>query len=98
MLFPHYFQFSFFPRLRDVKACNNLQKQGTHSGQKFLTSCYKKPETRHRTVAHTCNPSYSGGRDQKDFDSKSAWANSSGSPYLDKIPHKKRGLVEWLKV
>jgi hypothetical protein len=27
-------------------------------------------------VAHTCNPSYSGGRDQKDCGLKPAWANS----------------------
>jgi hypothetical protein len=26
---------------------------------------------------HACNPSYSGGRDQEDNDSKTAWANSS---------------------
>jgi hypothetical protein len=28
-------------------------------------------------VAHSCNPSYSGGRDQEDCVSKAAWANSS---------------------
>jgi hypothetical protein len=28
------------------------------------------------TVAHACNPSYSGGGDQKDHGSKSALANS----------------------
>jgi hypothetical protein len=27
-------------------------------------------------VAHTCNPNYSGGRDQDDCSSKSAQANS----------------------
>jgi hypothetical protein len=27
-------------------------------------------------VAHTCNPSYSGGRDQEDGGLKPAWANS----------------------
>jgi hypothetical protein len=27
-------------------------------------------------VAHTCNPSYSGGRDQEDLGLKPAWANS----------------------
>jgi hypothetical protein len=27
-------------------------------------------------VAHACNPSYSGGRDQEDCSSKPAWANS----------------------
>jgi hypothetical protein len=33
-------------------------------------------------VAHTCNPSYSGGRDQEDHGSKPAWANSSQDPIL----------------
>jgi hypothetical protein len=47
-------------------------------------------------VAHTCNLSYSGGRDQEDHGSKPTQANSSGRPYLEKILHKKR-LVEWLK-
>jgi hypothetical protein len=40
-------------------------------------------------VAHTCNPSYSGGRDQEDCGSKSAWANSSRDP-ISKIPIIKR--------
>jgi hypothetical protein len=53
-------------------------------------------------VAHACNPSYSGGRDQEDLGSKLAQANSSRDPilkkpYLEKTLHKK-GLVEWLKV
>jgi hypothetical protein len=48
-------------------------------------------------VAHTCNPSYSGGRDQEDHSSKPAQANSSQDP-ISKIPITKIGLVEWLKV
>jgi hypothetical protein len=48
-------------------------------------------------VAHSCNPCYSGGRDQEDHGSKPAQANSSTRSYLKKILHKK-GLVEWLKV
>jgi hypothetical protein len=48
-------------------------------------------------VAHICNPSYLGGRDQKDHGSKPAQANSSARPYLKK-PFAKTGLVEWLKV
>jgi hypothetical protein len=48
-------------------------------------------------VAHTCNPSYSGGRDQEDWGSKPAWANSLQVP-ISKTPHTKTGLVEWLKV
>jgi hypothetical protein len=48
-------------------------------------------------VAHTCNPSCSGGRDQEDYDLKPAQASSSVSPYLEK-PFTKIELVEWLKV
>jgi hypothetical protein len=48
-------------------------------------------------LAHACNPSYSGGRDQEDHGSKPAGANSSTRPYLEK-PTTKIGLVEWLKV
>jgi hypothetical protein len=46
-------------------------------------------------VAHACNSSYSGGRDQEDYDLKPAWANSLRA-CLEKHHHKK-GLVEWLK-
>jgi hypothetical protein len=48
-------------------------------------------------VAHTCNPSYSGSRDQEDHGSKPAQAKELPRPYLEKTHHKK-GLVEWLKV
>jgi hypothetical protein len=48
-------------------------------------------------VAHTCNPSYSGGRDQEDLGLKSAWANSSRDS-ISKKPFTKNGLAEWLKV
>jgi hypothetical protein len=41
-------------------------------------------------VAHTCNLSYSGGRDQEDHGSKPAQANSSRDPIL-KIPNPKKG-------
>jgi hypothetical protein len=33
-------------------------------------------------VAHVCNPSYSGGRDQEDHGFKPAQANSSQDPIL----------------
>jgi hypothetical protein len=46
-------------------------------------------------MAHACNPSYSGGKDQEVHSSKPALANSS--PYLEK-PFTKIGLMEWLKV
>jgi hypothetical protein len=41
-------------------------------------------------VAHTCNPSYSGGRDQQDRGSKPAQSNSSTRPYHKKNPSQKR--------
>jgi hypothetical protein len=42
-------------------------------------------------VAHACNLSYSGGRDQEDHVSKPTWTNSSRDPILKKpITHKKR--------
>jgi hypothetical protein len=43
-------------------------------------------------VTHTCNPSYSGGRDQEDHGSKPAL-----NP-ISKKPITKMELVEWLKV
>jgi hypothetical protein len=47
-------------------------------------------------VAHTCNASYSRGRDQEDLSSKPAPAEFLRS-CLEKTHHKKV-LVEWLKV
>jgi hypothetical protein len=41
-------------------------------------------------VAHTCNPSYSGGRDQEDHSSRAARANSSTRSYLKKTLQQKR--------
>jgi hypothetical protein len=48
-------------------------------------------------MAHACNPSYSGGRDQEDRGLKPAWASSSRDPIL-KNNITKIGLEEWLKV
>jgi hypothetical protein len=48
-------------------------------------------------VAHACNPSYSGGRDQEDRGLMTAWANSSHT-LSQKTLSQKIGLVEWLKV
>jgi hypothetical protein len=42
-------------------------------------------------VAHACNASYSGGRDQEDCSSKPAWANSLQDPISKKSTTKKRG-------
>jgi hypothetical protein len=48
-------------------------------------------------VAHTCNPSYSGGRDKEDQSSKPVLGKYFARPYFEKTLHKKKGLVEWLK-
>jgi hypothetical protein len=44
-------------------------------------------------VAHTCNPCYSGGRDQEDHGSKPAWVNSLKDPILKTPSQKKAGGV-----
>jgi hypothetical protein len=43
------------------------------------------------SVAHTCNPSYSGGRDQGNRGLKSAWANS----WRDRISKKPITEKSW---
>jgi hypothetical protein len=43
-------------------------------------------------VAHVCNPSFSGGKDQEDGGLKPARENSPQNPVL------KIGLVEWFRV
>jgi hypothetical protein len=45
-------------------------------------------------VAHTCNPSYSGGRDQEDRSLKPAWANSSQDPSQKNPSQKRAGGVD----
>jgi hypothetical protein len=50
---------------------------------------YWKKKSSQVPVAHACNPSYSGGRDQEDLGSKPAWANSSQNPILKKTFMKK---------
>jgi hypothetical protein len=44
-------------------------------------------------MAHTCNPSYSGGRDQEDSGSKPTPANSSRDPILQTPISKSAGGV-----
>jgi hypothetical protein len=41
-------------------------------------------------VAHTCNPSYSGSRDQEDQGLKPALDKQSTRPYLEETLHKKK--------
>jgi hypothetical protein len=48
-------------------------------------------------VAHACNPSYPGGRDQEDRGLKPVWANNLRDSILKK-PITKIRLLEWLKV
>jgi hypothetical protein len=48
-------------------------------------------------VAHTCNPSYSGGRDQEADWFEVSLANSSRDP-ISKKPITKKVLMEWLKL
>jgi hypothetical protein len=46
------------------------------------------------TVAHACNPSYSGDRDQQDHGLKPAWTNSSRDPISKEKKNHKKGQVE----
>jgi hypothetical protein len=46
-------------------------------------------------VAQTCNPKYSGGRDQEDH-SLNVMSKYFTRPYIENTQYKK-GLVEWLK-
>jgi hypothetical protein len=71
--------------LQNKNSCSLLLHPCSHQFSKFNVSWV--------SVAYTCNPSYSGGRNQKDHGSKPVWAR----PYLIKTLHKKE-LVEWLKV
>jgi hypothetical protein len=48
-------------------------------------------------VAHTYNPSYSGGRDREDCGSKPAWGNCLWEPISERSITK-IGLVEWIKM
>jgi hypothetical protein len=48
-------------------------------------------------VVHTCNPSYSGGRDQKDGGSKPDRENSSRDSVSKKTPPQNKA-GEWLKL
>jgi hypothetical protein len=47
-------------------------------------------------MVHTCNPTYSGSRDQEAHGSKPALGKQLTRPYLNNTTYKK-GLVEWLR-
>jgi hypothetical protein len=55
----------------------------------FKPKYYKKSTVGWAPMAHACNPSYSGRREQEDHSSKPAWANSLQNP-ISKIPNTKR--------
>jgi hypothetical protein len=62
-----------------------------------MTPIFKKKKKNHclAQVAHACNPSYSGGTDQKDHGLKPAGTNSLRDPISKKpITCKNKGLVE----
>jgi hypothetical protein len=48
----------------------------------------QQKKTTHKN--HICNPSYLGGRDQKDQSLKSSWANNLQDP-ISKVPNPKKG-------
>jgi hypothetical protein len=52
--------------------------------------CQQETLTSQAAVAHSCNPSYSGDRDQEDHGSKPAPANSLWDPIWKKNPSQKR--------
>jgi hypothetical protein len=77
---------------------------GVNKGDNFPTGSeeIKKPIGFWVSMAHACNPSYSGGRDQEDCGMKPTQANSSARSYLEKTLRKNKGrgggVEEWLKV
>jgi hypothetical protein len=70
------------------------RKGGREGGRKenMYTISLQQPGA----VAHTCNPSYSGDRDQEGFGSKPG-ENSLCDP-ISKKPNTKKGQLEWLKM
>jgi hypothetical protein len=71
----------------DVQSCEfcDVNSSTVDHDQYFLSKNWWSLES----MAHACNPSFSGGRDQEDHGSKPAWANIMGDPVL-KIPITKR--------
>jgi hypothetical protein len=52
--------------------------------------CLLDTNFKHQALAHTSNPSFSGGRGQEELRSKPDWANSLQDPILKKTHHKNR--------
>jgi hypothetical protein len=68
---------------------------GASSDSHYAKKGERKEKKTWELVAHTCNPSYSGGRDQEGCGSRPIQANSSQDP-ISKNPIKK-WLAEWVK-
>jgi hypothetical protein len=75
------------------KSANREEKDEENLHIKFTLCVVCEKGERERTgwalVAHDCNPSYSGGRDQEDCCLKPVQANS-WQDYLEKNPSQKR--------
>jgi hypothetical protein len=82
----------FHWRITSTTCCKNMKEgdvtlQGRSESQ--ATSSRKGTDS-WALLAHACNPSYSGGRDQEDWGSKPVPVNSLRHPVLKKnITHKK---------
>jgi hypothetical protein len=93
-----YIKLRNFCTAKEAKWLDNLQSRG--KVQANLTDKGLIPKIHkasHALVTHTCNSSYSEGRNQEGSGSKPTWANSLRDP-ISKKPITKKGLVEWLKL
>jgi hypothetical protein len=54
---------------------------------------YKTGKINWASVSHAYNPSYTVGRDEEDYSSNPAWANSSQAPISKKSSQKRAGGV-----
>jgi hypothetical protein len=67
--------------------------KGMHSLNKYFLRTQSEPRIVWMAgcqVAHACNPSYLGSRDQEDFGLRPVQENSSGD-LISKIPNTKKG-------
>jgi hypothetical protein len=74
-----------------MKALTKAKPSEARSPTSFPGVCKFIPTSR-APVAHACNPSYSGDRDQEDPGSKPALGEQFPRPYLEK-PITKIGLM-----
>jgi hypothetical protein len=90
-------------RKRSKRPDSMSQKRGSRRVdghvERWVTSfVIKTRQIRSAPVAHTYNPSYSGGRDQEDQGSKPARANSSQDPISKTLHRNRAGGVAQCKV